>query len=296
MDEPVYADAESKGMGATSFSAAGLVVGLTALALATSAQAETLLDQIPRPVGVLVPKDGVVWFGVFNLTLMATVFTVMLWIAWRTRSVLPLFFLAGGALGGLVEPVFDGNIHVQFAEQGQPPNWFFYNVGYPWYVIPGNAMLGGPVYLMFRRFQQGISNNQLRLAFVGWWMFNNCWEVPGTHIGAYAYYGPHPFKFLGYPLWIGMMAGLGIPLAGFTVYAAAKVMNGPMLCLTTIVLIPIAIYGSEVITWPMWLALNGGIALETTPWLVALSLVFVLVGYNLLVRTYASGRDSWATA
>jgi hypothetical protein len=296
MDKPGRASAINKGVRRDYLSLAGLAAGLAALAFTTSAQAQTMVDQIPKPVGVLVPKDGVVWFGVFNLTLMATVFAIMLWIAWRTRSVLPLFFLAGGALGGLVEPVFDGNIHVQFAEQGQPPNWFFYNVGYPWYVIPGNAMLGGPVYLMFRRFQQGISNKHLWLAFVGWWMFNNCWEVPGTNIGAYAYYGPHPFKFLGYPLWIGMMAGLGIPLAGFTVYAARKVMKGPMLWLTTIVLIPIAIYGSEVITWPMWLALNGGVELETTPWLVALSLVFVLVGYNLLVHAYASGRDSRETA
>jgi hypothetical protein len=271
-----------------------LVAAMAGTAVAAAAKAQTMVDQIPKPAETLVPGEGVVWFGVFNLTLMAVVFAIMFWVAWRTRSVLPLFFLVGGALGGLVEPIFDGNIHVQFAQQNQPPNWYFYNVGYPWFVIPGNAMLGGPVYFMYRKFQSGISANGLWLAFIGWWMFNNTWEVPGTAIGSYAYFGPHPFKFMGYPLWIGMMAGLGIPLAGFAVQAVKQVMEGPSLWLTTAVLIPVAIYGSEVITWPMWITLNGGASLATTRWMAALSLAFVLVAYNAMVQVYTRGRAAQA--
>lgn len=272
-----------------------LTTGIAGMTITAVAQARTAADQIPRPTGTLIPGEGVIWFGIFNLAMMVTVFVIMFWIAWRRRSVLPLFFLLGGALGGLVQPIFDGNIHVQFAEMGQPPNWYFYNVGYPWFVIPGNAMLGGPVYLMYRRFQDGISAGWLWLAFLGWWMFNNCWEVPGTTIGSYAYFGPHPFKFMGYPLWIGMMAGLGIPLAGFVAYGIARAMEGPRQWLTTAVLIPVTIYGSQVITWPMWITLNGGASLETTTGMAGLALVFVLIAYNAMIRVYLKGRAGQAT-
>jgi hypothetical protein len=263
---------------------------LFAAACSSASWAQGIVDQIPKPSGTLVPKDGVIWFGVFNLALMATAFAIMFWVAWRNRSFLPLFFLAGGALGGLVEPVFDGNIHVQFAAMDQPANWYFYNVGYPWFVIPGNAMLGAPVYFMYCKFRDGISARGLWLAFIGWWMFNNSWEIPGTSIGSYAYYGPHPFKFMGYPLWVGMMAGLGIPLAGYMASTLRGVMGGGRLGLMVAILMPVVIYGSEVITWPMWLALNGGASVETAQWMALLSLGFTLCAYHSLVAVYTKGR------
>jgi len=68
-------------------------------------------------------------------------------------------------------------------------------------------------------------------------MFNACREVPGTSIGSYAYFGPHPFKFGGYPLWIGMMAGHGLPLARFMAYCVANPVKGLSLLVTMAALI-----------------------------------------------------------
>lgn len=268
--------------------AAGVV--LVSAAIGSTTWAQAVVDQIPRPSGVLLPKEGVFWFGMFNLSLMATAFAIMFWVAWRNRSVVPLFFLLGGALGGLVQPVFDGNIHVQFAMQDQPPNWYFYNVGYPWFIIPGNAMLGAPAYFMYTRFRDGISVRGLWLAFIGWWMFNNTWEVPGTWIQSYAYFGPHPYKLAGYPLWVGMMAGLGIPLAGYAAYGIRNALEGPAQWISIAAIIPVAIYGSEVTAWPMWLALNGGASVQTSQWVAGIALVMVLVAYNAMVQIYQKGR------
>lgn len=267
-------------------------VAATGVLVPAAVWAQAVIDQIPKPSGTLTPSPNVIWFGLFNLALMATAFVAMFYMAWRTKSVVPLFFLLGGAIGGLVEPVFDGNIHVVFATQDQPPNWYFYNVGYPWFVIPGNAMMGAPIYFLYRQFQKGFSRKGLWIAFFGFWMFNNCWEVPGTTLGSYEYFGPHPFKFNGYPLWIGMMAGLGLPFAAFVSYGIANVMEGPARWLTTAALIPVAIYGSEVITWPMWLSLNGGGTVEISRWMAALSLVFVLIAYNTMVEVYLKGRQA----
>src|SRR5262245_58562902 len=86
----------------------------------------------------------------------------LLWAAWRTRSVFPLAFVAGGALAGIVEPVFDGNLHVWFNHPpGDPPSWHFYNVPYPWYVIPGNTTLAAPTYWIYERMRRGISAREL---------------------------------------------------------------------------------------------------------------------------------------
>src|SRR5262245_13799000 len=108
-------------------------------------------NQIPQPpVAELIPTGPAMFFGLFNLALIALSIGYMLWEAARTRSVLPLAIVAGTCLAGLTEPIFDGNIHVMFAEQGQPPNWHFYNVGYPWYVVPGNGIMSAPIYLLYK--------------------------------------------------------------------------------------------------------------------------------------------------
>jgi hypothetical protein len=269
-------------------SAATICGGLTG---SVSAWAAPVMNQIPQPPAEpLIPHAGVFWFGMFNLTLMTLAIIAMFVVAWRTRSVFPLFFLAGAALGGFVQPIFDGNIHVRFAEPEQPANWFFYNVGYPWFIVPGNALLAGPVYLMYHKFKTGITTKGLWIAFFGWWLFNTCWEIPGTTVQSYGYYGPHPFVFSGYPLWIGMMAGIGINLAGYVAYALSKAMDGIQLWVTTALLIPVAIYGSEVITWPMWITLNGGQPVSVTTWMAALSGIICVIAFHGLTRVYAKGR------
>lgn len=271
--------------------ALALGAAIATAAHCAAAWAQPVISQIPQPpVEKLVPHAGVIWYGLFNLTLMLVAFIAMVVVAWRTRSVFPLFFVAGAALGGFVEPIYDGNIHVYFAEPRQPPNWYFYNVGYPWFVVPGNALLAGPVYWMYHKFQTGISTRGLWFAFFGWWLFNTCWEIPGTTFASYGYYGPHPFVFSGYPLWIGMMAGIGINLAGYIVYAMRNAMSGIQLWVATALLIPVAIYGSEVIAWPMWITLNGGSTVAVTRWMAVLSAAISIIAFHALTRVYARTR------
>jgi hypothetical protein len=265
----------------------GALVAASAFALASQAQ----VSQIPQPPAMPTPHGPVVAFAVFNWLLTVLVVGLLVRESWRTRSLLPLAFLAGGALAGFVEPIFDGNIHVWFAQPpGDTPGWHFYNVPYPWYVIPGNAVLGGPVYWMYYNFQRGITAGRLWIYFLVWWLADVFQEIPGTTMGAYAYYGPHPFVVSGYPVWIGMLAGLGLPLAGYVIYALRDILQGARLWVNVVILMPVVIYGSEVIAWPMWDALNGGKSLLFTHVAALVSLAFTLSAYSCLVLAYGKAR------
>lgn len=259
---------------------------------AASASAQATLDQIPQPpVGQLVPHGPLMLFGLFNLSMFALVVFLLSREAWRSRSILPFAFLVGCGLGGFVEPIFDGNIHVWFAEQ-QAPTWRFYNVGYPWFVIPGNALMAGPVYWMYHKFRKGMPPPEAWGWFIFWYLFDVFWEIPGTIMSSYAYYGPHPFRVFGFPVWIGMMCGLGLPLAGMIAYAMSRAMSGIRLWLSIAILTPVVIYGCEVITWPMWITLNGGGSVTIAQFAAILSLVFVVCAYQAMIAIYAKSRET----
>jgi hypothetical protein len=250
--------------------------------------AQAAVSQIPQPPAMPTPHGPVLAFAIFNWLLTVLVVVLLVRECFRTRSLLPLAFLAGGALAGFVEPVFDGNIHVWFAQPPQDaPGWHFYNVPYPWYVIPGNAVLGGPVYWMYHQFRKGLSTRALWLYFLVWWAADVFQEIPGTTMGAYAYYGPQPFVVSGYPVWIGMMAGLGLPLAGYAAYKLREVASGAQLWVMQVILMPVVIYGCEVITWPMWDTLNGGKSLAFAEGAALVSLAFTACAYHFLTLAYA---------
>jgi hypothetical protein len=268
------------------------VAGLT-FPIASWAQAGG--NQIPQHPVMLTPHGPVLFYGIFNWLLTLLVAVLLVRESFRTRSLFPMAFLVGGALAGFVEPIFDGNIHVWFAHPpGDTPSWHFYNVPYPWYVIPGNAVLGGPVYWMYYKFQKGISARALWVYFLVWWAADIFQEIPGTSMGAYAYYGPEPFVILGYPLWIGMMAALGLPLAGYAAYRLHDVATGAALWWLQVILMPVVVFGCEVVCWPMWDALNGGQSVAVTQWAALLSLLFTAAAYYFLVLAYGKAQAQQA--
>jgi hypothetical protein len=278
-----------------------LIVGttLTVSAYPVASWAEARLNQIPQPpIAPPAPHGPLLYYALFNWFWTALIIVLLVREAWRTRSAFPLAFLAGGALAAFVEPIFDGNIHVLFVyPPGTHPSWHFYNVPYPWYEFAGNSCLAGPIYWMYHKFRGGVTVRELWAYFFISWAVDAIQELPGTAMGAYIYYGPQPFVVANWPVWVGMLAGLGYPLAGYAAYAMRDVMTGARLWLAQVVLMPVVIYGCEVIAWPMWDTLNGGQNLLVTRVAALVSLAFTATAYYVLIlvygRTQVGRRKAW---
>jgi hypothetical protein len=236
------------------------------------------VNQIPQPpVEMLVPTAG------------AIVFVYIVREAWRTRSAFPLAFMVAGAIGVFVEPVYDSNMHVWFA-QPDSPLFTSYNISYPWYALIGESIMAGPIYWMYRQFQRGVTTRALWGYFIFWWLYQMLLEIPGNLTNSYIYYGPHPFQFFGFPLWLGLCLAFGLPLAGYVAYKLREILTGAQLWVMAVILIPVTLFGSQLIGWPMWVTLNGA-AGSTQTYLAALaSLVFSVCGYYCLTLMYAKER------
>ncbi len=250
-----------------------------------------ILSQIPQaPVAPPAPHGPMLYYAIFNWALDILCCALVLRQAWRTRSAFPLAFIVGAMLAAWVEPVFDGNIHVLFVyPPGIEPSWHIYNVPYPWYEFAGNATLAGPIYWIYHRLRKGASNRELWLYFFLAWAADGIQELPGTLMGAYVYYGPHPFIVGNWPVWVGMFASLGYVLTAYAAYVMQQAMSGFRLWVAQVVCMPVVLYGCEVIGWPMWDTLNGGQTVAFARWAAILSLVFTVTAYYALTQIYQKG-------
>jgi len=252
-----------------------------------------MLNQIPQaPMAPVAPHGPMLYYAIFNWALDILCCALVLREAYRTRSAFPLAFIVGAMLAAWVEPVFDGNIHVLFVyPPGVEPSWHIYNVPYPWYEFAGNATLAGPIYWIYHRLRKGASARELWLYFFLAWAADALQELPGTIMGAYVYFGPQPFVVANWPVWIGMLAPIGYGLAAYAAYAMSFALSGARLWLSQVILMPVMIYGAEVIAWPMWDTLNAGQSVSVTRWAAILSLAFTATAYYVFIAVYLKRRE-----
>jgi hypothetical protein len=174
-----------------------------------------------------------------NLT-MQTIATVLLWVAtlatlgWagvlarRERTVLPVVLVLSVAAGSVLEPIYDVLYHLLWYTNGTRggdltgDQWTLFtafDLPQPVWVVPAYVMVFGfPALLMYRKLAQGTSIlGVFRMAAV---LFTTTavFETTAINLDLYGYYGQHPMRLLGYPLWIAAMEAAQI--TGFTVLCA----------------------------------------------------------------------------
>jgi hypothetical protein len=141
----------------------------------------------------------------------------------------PFFFLlvVAGGVGGLFEPLYDVGFKLLFYIPGQWTLFSAFGVPQPVWTISGYVTLfSGPAMLIADRIAAGLTREQLLRWFGLLIVTTTAFEMIGINGGVYAYWGPHAFRVLQYPLVVGvleaaMVTTLGVAAAAYRSYAGA---------------------------------------------------------------------------
>lgn len=172
---------------------------------------------------------------------MQTVATVVLWVAFavilgiavrrglRERSWFPVILVLAVAVGSVIEPLYDIAYHLLWYVPGQWTLLTSFDIPQPVWVMPAYVFVfAAPALYLYPRFERGVGRREV-FRFAGLTMVTTAiFETSAINLGLYTYYGPHAFRFLGYPLWIAVVEAAQI--TGFAVLAAVchqRLQNGP---------------------------------------------------------------------
>lgn len=134
------------------------------------------------------------------------VFLLSLWFVWsehrRRRDWVPIFAFLGGGLAVAYEPLGDILTSVLYPVHGQI-GWIslfgreiplFIGVLYFWY-------MSVPALYFLKRLEQGLTLGQYWRLYLLSLIPVIGIEMFGVNMNAWIYYGPHPFRLFGVPLW-----------------------------------------------------------------------------------------------
>jgi hypothetical protein len=138
------------------------------------------------------------------------------WLCLRRRTSAPALLLASGVLCLALEPVYDEQFHIWFHDGGAMwGTYSAYGMTQPvWVPITYAWCYGGQALLVWRRLADGMTRaGLLRMTGLLWAIFT-VFELVGINLGVYTYFGDHPFRLFGLPIWVE------IPNTVLTVVAA----------------------------------------------------------------------------
>jgi hypothetical protein len=128
----------------------------------------------------------------------------------------PAWLMASGVLCLVLEPVYDDQFHIWFYDRGEMwGTYSAYGMTQPvWVPITYAWCYGGLALLVWRRVVDGCTRAALlRMTGMLWAIFT-VFELVGINLGVYTYFGEHPFRVFGLPIWVE------IPNTVLTVVAA----------------------------------------------------------------------------
>lgn len=245
-----------------------------------------------------------------NLT-MQTVVTVVLWTATalilaiairrglRERSVFPVVVVVAVAVGSFIEPLYDIAYHLLWYVPGQWTLFTSFGLPQPVWVMPAYVVVfGAPALYLYPKFERGVSLLQI-FKWAGLTAITTAvFEVIMVNVGLYGYYGPHPFRLLGYPLWISVMEA--VQITGFAVLVAVlkRRARKQVTVLGLFVLYPahfaFALLGAG---FPALIAMNSTNPSTVLVWVTGtVSMAFAAVALVLVSEVLINQTDSAGTA
>ncbi len=246
------------------------------------------------PVNMVMPAAAQLWMNCLSWGLVA----VMLVLAisyWRTKgSPIGIFFLAGGALTCLNEPIVDVLGKCWFPAIGSWVLFTAWGVSIPVHMVPVYAWyVGGQALIAYRIYEKGISARGVFLLYAAFAIVNIVLEVPGlnTPQPMYSYFGNQPLVIAKFPLWWTFVNALMPMMMAGIVFSLRAVLQGWRLLLVVPLAWMTAAATNGAVAAPVWVALNlqsSSMVLTTVAAFVSLGMgLMVCYGLTLLVATNA---------
>ncbi len=237
----------------------------------------SLIAAIPTPPVNFKASSAQDVFSIAQMVLCAVGFLLAFRELRRGRGPVLLWFLLGGFLACLWEPIVDVLGQCWLPSRGQ--HWEAFTLlnrhvplmmpfVYSWFV-------GGQAYLFYRLFERGTTRRRLFELWGLVFLVNIALETPGIATDVYTYYGKQPLDLWGFPLWWGFVNPL-MPMIAATLVLRLRshITSGAMLAVATILIVPSADgVANAFAAWPVIAALNTDVGYAGT-WIAS----FVTLG------------------
>jgi hypothetical protein len=242
--------------------------------------------------------QAVLLYGSWVLT--AVVLAVAIRLGARERTAFyPLLVLAV-LVGAFVEPLYDAAMMLYFySTDGMVTHFTAFGIPQPLWTHSGYVVLYAvPALVITRSAWRGTLTTARLYTLAGVELLMSCvFEMIGINGGAYAYWGPHTFRLVNYPLIIGILEVVQVVLFAVAADALRRRVSHPAGLLGLFVLFPITFLGANFgAGWPTIIAIH--LDTPATPIVVAgtlLSMVLAAVAIRAAAAVIPTGTPGPAS-
>jgi hypothetical protein len=220
-----------------------------------------MLSTLPgtAPVTMVMPQTGQLLMNVLNWGLVA-IMAVLALNYWRRKdSPIGLFFLAGGALTTLNEPIVDVLGKCWFPAINAWVLFTAWGVSIPVHMLPVYTWyVGGQALIAYRIYEKSISIRGVFALYAAFAIVNIVLEMPGlnTPQPMYSYFGNQPLVIAKFPLWWTFVNALMPMMMAGIVFRLDSVLQGWRKLLAVPLAWMTAAATNGAIAAPVWIALN----------------------------------------
>jgi len=143
---------------------------------------------------------------VASWTIASGLLAASVWRAYRQKTAFPLLLVLSAAVAALAEPLYDIGFKLLFFIPGQWTLFTYGDIPQPVWTVSGYTILyAGPAIFVCEALARGISRRTFLIWAAVTLLASSVFEIYGIAGGAYAYWGAHALRILGYPIAVGVL-------------------------------------------------------------------------------------------
>ncbi|WP_313802440.1 hypothetical protein [Sphingobium sp.] len=127
---------------------------------------------------------------------------LVLWVAWKQKSLLPIYLFLSAGIAYMAEPLSQLLGLGIYPPEGMHAVWRAFNRSVPLFGFLAYLwFLGGLSCFAYGRFIKGITTRGIFIMYVVLVVIETILEIPGLNTSTFMYYGPQPFVMMKFPVW-----------------------------------------------------------------------------------------------